>query len=157
MSRQLFFIFPALNSLVKALAPIIGKEIPYICIVFKLLVNFCLTVFLFFKYPIIRSNRIGISFTRIAFKPFLKCYIKRKSVADMFLKNALCFSEQTKFGSISVSVVMLPIICDFFCTFFAAITSPVSRKCAILSVISSFPPDVGKPYRRQKPTSSYFK
>lgn len=156
MSRQLFFIFPTLNSLVKALALIIGKEIPYICIVFKLLVNFCLTAFLFFKYPIIRSNRIGVSFARIAFKPFLKCNIKRKSVADMFLKKRSVLFRANKIRLNSVSVVMLPIICAFFCTFFAAITSPVSRKCAILSVISSFPPDVGKPYRRQKSTSSSF-
>ncbi|WP_337565458.1 hypothetical protein [Ruminococcus sp.] len=45
--------------------------------------------------------------------------IRAKLMPICSLKNALCFSEQTKFGSISVSVVMLPIICAFFCTFFA--------------------------------------
>ena len=157
MSRQLLFIFPTLNSLVKAIALIIGKEIPYICIVFKLLVNFCLTAFLFFKYPIIRSNRIGVSFSRIAFKPFLKCNIKRKSVADMFLKNRSVLFRANK---IWLNFRVRCNVADYlrlFCTFFAAITSPVSRNCAILSVISSYPPDVCKPYRRQKSTSSSFK
>lgn len=157
MSRQLLFIFPALNSLVKALAPIIGKEIPYICIVFKLLVNFCLTVFLFFKYPIIRSNRIGVSFARIAFKLFLKCNIKRKSVADMFLKKRSVLFRANK---IRLNFRVSCNIADYLCLFLHFLCGDnlacIKKMCYSLGYFK-FSPDVGKPYRRQKSTSSSFK
>jgi len=69
MSLQLLFIFPAFYSIFKAFAFVVGKKIPYICIVFKLLVNFCLAVFLVLEYLIICRNRLCIGF---AVKIFVK-------------------------------------------------------------------------------------
>ena len=82
---------------------------------------------------------------------------KEKLFPIFSLKNARCFSEQTIFGSITVSSVSVPLFTAVFLSAVGFSTLPVSRKYAILSVSSALLPDVGNPFSLQKSASSRFR
>ena len=62
------------------------------------------------------------------------------------MKNALCFSENTISGSITVSSSIIPTLAAAFLRGPAFGALPVSRKHAILSVSSGFPPETASHY-----------
>ena len=87
MPFNALFVFPALYGIGQRSTFIVVEKIPYISIIFKLLIYVLFSGFLCALYFFICSYRICICLSAVGFKPFLKSNIERKAIAYLALKE----------------------------------------------------------------------
>lgn len=110
MPFNVLFVFPALYGIIQRSTFIVVEEIPYISIIFKLLIYVLFSGFLCALYFFICSYRIFICLSTVGSKPFLKSKIKRKTLVYLALKKALWISEHTRSDSMMLSLVIAVIL-----------------------------------------------
>jgi hypothetical protein len=91
---QSFLELPAYDGIFESSSFVIGKEIPYVCVIFE--PSFDLGLFLSFFGDDVATgfDRFSVVLSTVGYDPFLKFNIEREALSYMLLKEIAMFSRK---------------------------------------------------------------